>query len=42
MGVLTRFRDWWRQFWGCDLDWTAEIDSHRWENKIEILRRLAS
>jgi len=42
MGVLRKIRGWWREFWGCDLYWTTETDSHCWENKVEILRRLSS
>ena len=29
-----------RRVWGPDLGWPTSVDSHRWENKIEILRRL--
>jgi len=42
MGLLRKIRAWWREFWGCDLCWPMGTDSHRWENKCEILRRLAS
>ena len=42
MKALTRFCEWWRGFWGSDGCWTTETDSHRWENKVEILRRLSS
>ncbi len=42
MELLRRFCEWWRGFWGCDLCWPMEIDSHRWENKVEILRRLGT
>jgi len=42
MGVLRKIWGWWRAFWGADLYWPAEIDSHRWENKTEILRRLGT
>jgi hypothetical protein len=42
MELLRRLRKWWRGFWGCDLCWPMGIDSHRWENKVEILRRLGT
>jgi len=31
-----------RRVWGPDLYWPMNVDSHRWENKIEILRRLGA
>ena len=31
-----------RRGWGPDLYWPMDVDSHRWENKIEILRRLGA
>jgi len=42
MSMLKRIRSWWRQFWGADLYWPVEVDTHRWENKTEILRRLSN
>jgi hypothetical protein len=42
MGVLRRLSNWWRELWGGDLYWLAEVDSHQWDNKVEILRRLSS
>ncbi len=42
MKTLRRLREWWRGFWGCDLCWPMSVDSHRWENKVEILRRLGT
>jgi hypothetical protein len=31
-----------RRVWGPDLGWPTGVDSHRWENKTEILRRLGT
>jgi len=42
MELLRRLRHWWRGFWGCGLSWPMDVDSHRWANKVEILRRLGS
>ncbi len=42
MGVLRKLCGWWREFWGSDVYWTAEVDSHRWENKVEMRRRLST
>lgn len=42
MGVLRRVWKWWRECWDSDLCWLAEVDSHQWDNKVEILRRLSS
>jgi hypothetical protein len=42
MGVLRKLWHWWHDLWGCDLYSPMEVDSHRWENKVEILRRLAA
>ena len=42
MRLLRKCGQWWRAFWGADLYWPAEIDSHRWENKTEMLRRLGT
>lgn len=42
MRVLRTLRKWWREFWGSSLYWPAEVDSHQWDNKVEILRRLSS
>ncbi len=42
MTLLRKLREWWRAFWGDDFYWLAEVDSHRWENKTEILRRLGT
>ncbi len=41
MKALTRICEWWRGLWGSDWCWDMEVDSHRWENKVEILRRLS-
>jgi hypothetical protein len=42
MRVLRQVRKWWRAFWGDDLYWPMDVDSHQWDNKVEILRRLSS
>ena len=42
MRVLRKMWKWWRECWGDDIYWLAEVDSHQWDNKIEILRRLSS
>jgi len=42
MRVLRMILSWWHQFWGEDVYWPTELDSHRWENKIEMLRRLST
>jgi hypothetical protein len=40
--MLRKLRRWWREFWGTDLYWPPGVDSHQWDNKVEILRRLSS
>ena len=42
MKALRTLRKWWREFWGPDFYWPAQVDTHRWENKTEMLRRLSS
>ena len=42
MRVLRQVKKWWCAFWGDDLYWPMDVDSHQWDNKVEILRRLAS
>jgi hypothetical protein len=42
MGVLRIIQEWWRGLWECDWSWEAGSDSHQWDNKVEILRRLSS
>lgn len=42
MKVLRGFWTWWRQFWGDDFYWPMQVDSHQWDNKAEILRRLSA
>ena len=42
MRVLRRLWKSWRELWGDDLYWLAQVDSHQWDNKVEILRRLSS
>lgn len=42
MRVLRSLRKWWRDLWGDDSYWIGEVDSHQWDNKVEILRRLTS
>jgi len=41
MKSLRRLWDWWCDLWDGDSLWSADIDTHRWENKAEILRRLS-
>jgi hypothetical protein len=41
MRVLRKLWKWWHECWGGDSYWLAEVDSHQWENKVEILRRLS-
>jgi hypothetical protein len=41
MRVLRKMYAWWRQFWGEDAYWLQGVDSHQWDNKVEILRRLS-
>jgi hypothetical protein len=40
--VLTMLWKWWRECWSSDLYWPTVVDSHQWDNKTEILRRLSS
>ena len=40
MRILRFVQNWWRQLWRADLDLPGVIDSHKWENKIEIYRTL--
>jgi hypothetical protein len=42
MELLRKIGAWWRELWGGDWYWPREVDSHRWENKVEILRRLGT
>jgi len=42
MKALRTLRKWWCELWGPDLYWPAQVDTHRWENKTEIRRRLSS
>jgi len=42
MRLLRRLRTWWREFWGSDTYWPAEVDSHQWDNKVEMFHRLSS
>ncbi|HNS19687.1 MAG TPA: hypothetical protein PKH24_04270 [Sedimentisphaerales bacterium] len=42
MGVLGKVWRWWRALWAVDFSSSMEIDSHQWDNKAEILRRLSS
>jgi hypothetical protein len=41
MSVLRQLWKWWRELWDCDFEWATGVDSHRWENKIEMLHRLS-
>ncbi|MCU0914919.1 MAG: hypothetical protein MUC88_10190 [Planctomycetes bacterium] len=42
MDLLRRLRASWRGFWGRDLGWPMEHDSHPWANQVEVRRRLGS
>jgi hypothetical protein len=42
MRVLRNLWKWWHQCWSEDICWSAVVDSHQWDNKTEILRRLSS
>ncbi|MBP7050109.1 MAG: hypothetical protein KBE65_03760 [Phycisphaerae bacterium] len=42
MGVLGKVWRWWRALWAMDFSASMEVDSHQWDNKAEILRRLSS
>ena len=41
MKALRRIWTWWRALWEWDFYESDEVDSHRWENKVEMLRRLS-
>jgi len=41
MRAMARLWKWWRALWELDLCSSMEIDSHLWENKSEMRRRLA-
>lgn len=41
MSWLKKLWTWWRDLWQWDLYESIEVDSHRWENKIEIRQRLS-
>jgi hypothetical protein len=41
MRLLRRLHVWWRWFWGPDFGCLSVTDTHRWENKSEIMRRLS-
>ncbi len=41
MNALRRIWAWWCQLWDCDFYESIEVDSHKWENKAEIYRRLS-
>ncbi|MHC4394530.1 MAG: hypothetical protein ACYS1A_02630 [Planctomycetota bacterium] len=42
MRILRFMWKWWLGLWVTDQDLSNVIDSHRWENKIEIYRSLKS
>lgn len=42
MKVLKKLWTWWCELWNGDSFWATDVDTHRWENKAEILRRLSS
>jgi len=41
MRVLKNLWKWWCELWDCDSFWAPDVDTHQWENKAEILRRLS-
>lgn len=41
MNLLRKMWTWWCRLWGCDFFDSAEVDSHKWENKAEMFRRLS-
>ncbi len=41
MRVLRKLWTWWSALWDCDSLWQIDIDTHQWDNKAEILRRLS-
>ena len=42
MRVLRKLWKWWHDCWGGDCYWPAQVDSHQWDNKVEILQRLSN
>ena len=38
MKVWVSILKWWRELWNWDFDEYRNIDSHRWESKIEAYR----
>jgi len=42
MKVLSFMWRWWRRLWQPSGGGATGIDSHKWESKIEIIRRLSS
>ncbi len=42
MRAMKRLWTWWCELWTDDFFAATEIDTHRWDNKFEILRRLSS
>ena len=42
MRAMKRLWTWWCELWTDDFFAATEIDTHRWDNKSEILRRLSS
>ena len=41
MKALRHIRKWLQQWWRSQVNLPDEIDSHKWENKIEILGSLS-
>ncbi len=41
MRAMARLWRWWRALWELDFSATMEVDSHLWDNKSEMRRRLA-
>jgi len=38
---MARLWRWWRALWQLDFSLTMGVDSHQWDNKSEMRRRLA-
>ena len=42
MRALKKLWTWWRALWADDFYEATEVDTHRWDNKSEILRRISA
>ena len=41
MKVLLSIWEWWHELWNWDTDVYSNIDSHKWESRIEVYRGLS-